>query len=108
MVESARTVIYRITTGLDTYEVVEEVYTNRLSRLLYSGKIKTAQSGIPLDNLGTMLFEYTKRLTEVIEESGARDILMVGGGAYTLPSYIIKKHQNIISVYIDDHTFTHK
>jgi spermidine synthase len=95
MSDRPRTVIHKTTTELETYEVVEEIYTRRFSRLLYSGRLQTAQSGIPLDGKDQMLFEYTQRLVELVEALQARDILMIGGGAFTLASYLTKKYQHI-------------
>lgn len=95
MAVKSRVVIFETTTKLENYEVVEEIYTGRYSRLLYSGRIKTAQSGIPLDNVDQMLFEYTQRLVELVQQTKASDILMIGGGTFTLPTYLLKKLKNI-------------
>jgi len=95
MADRSRNVIYQTTTNLETYEVVEEVYADRYSRLLYSGQVKTAQSGIPLDNSDLMLFEYCQRLVELVMDLQPKDVLMIGGGAFTLPTHLIKTNKNI-------------
>lgn len=89
--DESRKVIFEIQTKLDTYEVVDEVYTGRKSRLLYGGALKTAQSGIPLDDQDKMLFEYNQRLVELALDLKPRTILLIGGGVYTLASYLSKK-----------------
>lgn len=89
--DQSRKVIYEVQTKLDSYEVIEEIYTGRKSRLLYGGTLKTAQSGIPLDNEDKMLFEYNQRLVELALDLKPKSILLIGGGGYTLPSYLSKK-----------------
>ncbi len=88
-------VIYRVATDLDEYEIVDEVYTGRPSRILYSGKFKTAQSGLPLDDESTLLFAYNRSMSELIKNIKPNRVLVIGGGVYTLPSYIINNHQDI-------------
>jgi len=89
--DESRKVIYKIRTKIDSYEVIEEVYTGRKSRLLYGGESKTAQSGIPLDDQDKMLFEYNQRLVELALDLKPEHILLIGGGVYTLASYLSKK-----------------
>ncbi len=91
----SRRIVFETETDIEEYQVIEEIYTNRYSRILYSGKDKTAQSGIPLDSKDLMLFEYNQRLVELISQSKPKKILAIGGGALTLPSYISKKYQDI-------------
>jgi len=90
-----RKVIYETRTKLDHYEVIEEIYTGRRARLLYSAQSKTAQSGIPLDNQDKMLFEYNQRLAELVDSLRPREILVIGGGVYTLPTYLQSKYPDL-------------
>ncbi|HEY4964276.1 MAG TPA: fused MFS/spermidine synthase [Candidatus Saccharimonadales bacterium] len=70
-------------------QVVEKVYSKRPARLLYSGKVRAAQSGIGLDSSNLMLFGYNQRFMEIIEQlPGVKNILLIGGGVYTLPTAI--------------------
>ncbi|HEY1645240.1 MAG TPA: fused MFS/spermidine synthase [Candidatus Saccharimonadales bacterium] len=91
-----RKVIYETDSDLNHYQVVEEVYSGRASRLLYSGQLASAQSGIDLDNPDKLLFEYNQRLVELVKQFKPGAILAIGGGAYTLPSYLIKKYPTLL------------
>lgn len=88
-------VIYRVVTDLDQYEVIDEIYTGRPSRILYGGKFKTAQSGIPLDNKPSLLFGYNRRLNELIKNLKPNKVLAIGGGVYTLPTYVVSNTKDI-------------
>jgi spermidine synthase len=95
MNDTTSKVIYKVVTELNQYEVIDEIYTGRPARVLYSGKFKTAQSGIPQDNKPTLLFGYNRRFNELIENIKPSHVLAVGGGVYTLPSYIINNQSDI-------------
>jgi spermidine synthase len=70
-------------------QVVEKIYSHRPARLLYSGKVRTAQSGIALDDSNLMLFGYNQRFIEIVDQmEGLKNILLIGGGVYTLPTSI--------------------
>lgn len=91
----SRLTIFEAKANLDDYVVIDEIYMGRPSRVLYSGQSRTAQSGIPLDNRDLMLFEYNQRLVELISYLKPKDVLLIGGGALTLPTYIISKYPDI-------------
>jgi spermidine synthase len=88
-------VICKVVTDLDEYEIVDEIYTGRPSRILYGGKFKTAQSGLPLDDEPTLLFAYNRSMSELIKNMKPNRVLAIGGGVYTLPNYIVNNHQDI-------------
>ena len=51
------------------------------------------QSGIRLDQPNTPVFWYTNELASLIEQTPARqDILMLGGGTFTLPQQVALRH----------------
>ncbi|MHB1865201.1 MAG: spermidine synthase [Candidatus Saccharimonadales bacterium] len=91
----SRRILYETQTSHDTYQVIEEIYISRPSRLLYSYKAKTVQSGIALDNKDLILIEYNQRFVELIDYLKPKEVLLIGGGAFTLPTYITSKNKSI-------------
>lgn len=77
------------------YEVVNIIYAGREARVLYSGNRAAAQSGMALDDKPELLFDYNQRFMELIDGLKPRFILLIGGGAFTLPKAIIEKHPEI-------------
>jgi protein-L-isoaspartate O-methyltransferase len=69
-------------------QVVETVYRGRPARVLFSGDRAAAQSGLAMDENPELLIEYNQRLMEIIEVKSPQRILLIGGGAYTLPRAI--------------------
>lgn len=54
---------------------------------------RAAQSGISLSKPDTLAFWYAQQLARVVEQAPQKDsILMLGGGAFTLPQYIAQKY----------------
>lgn len=90
--------LYDVTTPFERYQVVDMPYVGRQARVLFSGKRGAAQSGIPLDNNPDMLFDYNQRFLELIESIQPSKILLIGGGAFTLP---IKVTEEFPSIEID-------
>lgn len=61
---------------------------DRTIRALLSGA-GSAQSGIFLDNPNELAFDYTKKMAEIVHKAPHKDsILILGGGAFTLPQYL--------------------
>lgn len=63
-----------------------------------------AQSGTYADGRGGLAFWYTKEMAQVVEKLPKKSrILMLGGGTFTLPSYLAKRypHSTIDVVEID-------
>lgn len=75
-------------TGLSHFQVIDTTYNGRPARVLYSGNKLAAQSGIALDDEPRLLFDYNERLMELIRGIHPKNMLLLGGGAFTLPSAI--------------------
>jgi spermidine synthase len=73
------------------YQVVDTVYSGRRARVLYSGQRMAAQSGMAMDDDPELLFDYNQRLLELIIGLRPKKILLIGGGAYTLPIAVLKE-----------------
>lgn len=84
----ADTPIYTTDTEYGHYEVVETTYNNRPARVVYSGSGLTAQSGIALDGQAELLFDYNQRFLELIRALQPHRVLLIGGGACTLPTVL--------------------
>ncbi len=84
------------------YQVAETIHNGRKSRVLYSGG-KAPQSGIALDDEPELLFNYNQRFLEIAESIKPKSVLLIGGGAFTLPKAIIERFPdtNIDVVEID-------
>jgi spermidine synthase len=80
------TVLFETTTSFGHYQVVDTLYEGRSARVLFSGDHVAAQSGVPRDNRPDMLFDYNQRLFELVEQLQPTTMLMIGGGACTLPT----------------------
>ncbi|MDL2363232.1 MAG: fused MFS/spermidine synthase [Patescibacteria group bacterium] len=81
-------IIYETDTATGHYQVVDGLYNGRPSRVLYSGEQLAAQSGIALDAEDDLLFDYNQRLYELITGLLPKRMLIIGGGACTLPQAI--------------------
>jgi spermidine synthase len=87
---SSEVILYEIDTDFDHYQVIDMVYVGRKARVLFSGQRSAAQSGIPRDAVHTMLFDYNQRFLDLINYLKPQNILLIGGGAFTLPMEILK------------------
>lgn len=82
--------IFEGNTALEQYQVVDMVYEGRLARVLFSGRRSAAQSGLPLDDNPEPLFDYNKRFLELTDGMRPKRVLLIGGGAYTLPMALLR------------------
>lgn len=82
-------IIYQTDSGYDHYEVVERTYEGRSARVLFSGPRRAAQSGIGLDDDPDLLFDYNQRILELANGLYPTRILVIGGGAFTLPMALV-------------------
>lgn len=82
-------ILYTTDTDHDHYQVIERVYEGRPSRVLFSGSRRAAQSGIALDDNPDLLFDYNQRLLEIANAVYPKQILVIGGGAFTLPMALL-------------------
>lgn len=63
-------------------------YNGRPARLLFGGDGSAAMSGIAQDDNPELLFDYNQRFMEFIMASQPRNLLLIGGGVFTLPMAI--------------------
>lgn len=87
-----------VKTEIDTasahYSIFNGVSNGRLARGIATGPNGT-QSGIYLDNPNELLFWYTQRMAEVVAAAPKHDrILVLGGGAFTLPQHLATTYPN--------------
>jgi spermidine synthase len=85
-------------TAMEHYQVIDTVYEGRLARVLYSGQRHTAQSGVARDGQPDLLFDYNQRFLELLESVPAKRLLLIGGGAFTLPMALLV---NFPDLYVD-------
>jgi spermidine synthase len=78
-------ILAEVSTAIEQYIIVDRTYEGRPARVLFSGEHRSAQSGIGLDDDPDLLFDYNQRLLELANAVYPQRILVVGGGAYTLP-----------------------
>lgn len=89
--EQDETLIFETDTELGHYQVVDMVYDGRPARVLFSGQRYAAQSGIAHDDRPELLFDYNQRFIELAEAVCPKRVLLIGGGAYTLPMALMKR-----------------
>ena len=82
-------ILYEGDTEFAHYQVIEMVYEGRKARVLFTGKRDAAFSGIPLDDQHHLLFDYIQRFYELTCQTRPRNLLMIGGGTYTLPTALL-------------------
>ena len=77
-----------------SFSVEELIYDTRPARVLFSGPLHSAQSGLALDGKPRLLFDYNQLLFELVLELNPKSILLLGGGTLTLPTALIKELPN--------------
>ena len=87
--------IYALDTSRIRYEVVDMIYSGRPARVLFSGKRQAAQSGVALDDKPDLLFDYNQRFMELADSLRPKSVLLIGGGAYTLPKALLSAHPRL-------------
>lgn len=95
-------VLYAGSSEFGDYRVVDMTYEGRPARVLFSGEA-AGQSGIALDDDPELLFDYNQRFLEIVESLRPERILVIGGGAFTLPTVLIERfaHVRVDVVEID-------
>ena len=76
-------------TEFNHYQIADTYYGGRPARLLYSGN--AALSGMALDDLAEPLFDYNQRFRELVCILRPRRLLLLGGGAFTLPTILMRE-----------------
>src|SRR4051812_8954262 len=84
-------VLYETDTEYGHYQVVDSYYLGRPARVLYSGEYGAAQSGVARDNKDDLLFDYNARFRDLVRGCKPRTLLIVGGGAFTLPAALARE-----------------
>jgi spermidine synthase len=82
-------------TELEHYQVIDTIYEGRQARVLYSGQRHTAQSGVATDGQSDLLFDYNQRFVELLQSVPAQRLLLIGGGAFTLPIALLSDFPNL-------------
>lgn len=84
--------------SIDTPSARYTIYDTANMRLLTTGPY-AAQSGVSLGQPDQLAFWYTQQLAQIVKQAERKqDILILGGGAFTLPRYLAKKYP---SAHID-------
>jgi spermidine synthase len=73
------------------YQVANCIYGGRPARVLYSGNHQAAQSGVALDDKPELLFDYNERFMELARGLLPKRLLLIGGGAMTLPIALLEE-----------------
>lgn len=89
-------VIASIDTPSARYTVADAWYNDgsgyRPVRVLQTGAGST-QSGVYLDGSDELVFKYTRKMAELVDRAPQkRTILVLGGGAFTLPQHLAEKY----------------
>jgi len=72
------------------YIVADTIYAGRPARVLYSGQHEAAQSGAARDDKPELLFDYNQRFMELVTGLEPKRVLLIGGGAFTLPKALME------------------
>lgn len=86
----ADTVVYAGSSEFGDYRIVDMTYEGRRARVLFSGA-SAGQSGIALDDDPELLFDYNQRFMEIVESQRPSNMLIIGGGAFTLPTALLAR-----------------
>lgn len=87
-------VVYAGSSEFGDYRIVDMNYEGRSARVLFSGE-HAGQSGIALDEDPELLFDYNQRFLEIVESQRPGKVLIIGGGAFTLPTALIERFPRI-------------
>ncbi|MDB5175496.1 MAG: Spermine synthase [Candidatus Saccharibacteria bacterium] len=88
-------VLFEGDTQFGHYKVVDTIYDGRKARVLYSGDYQAAQSGVAQDSQSDLLFDYNQRLIEIISAVEPAHVLLIGGGAFTLPKALAEDYPDM-------------
>ncbi|HKX24614.1 MAG TPA: fused MFS/spermidine synthase [Candidatus Saccharimonadales bacterium] len=81
-----------IDTPSSRYQVVNGEYFGARVRILTMGP-KGSQSGVYTNGSHELVFDYTRHMAELVDLAPRKaDVLILGGGAFTLPAYLADKH----------------
>src|SRR5690606_16725974 len=84
-------IIHDSDSAYSRYRVARASYNDRPAHLLLTDK-QSIQSGMYLDDPDEPVFSYTQLMTRVVTNTeDAKRILIVGGGAHTMPTILAKR-----------------
>lgn len=83
--------IVELDTNYNHYQIADTYYSGRPARVLYSGQGDAAQSGIAQDGGADLLFDYNQRFRELVQALRPKRVLILGGGAFTLPTALMQE-----------------
>lgn len=89
--------VYAGSSEFGDYRIVDMTYEGREARVLFSGE-NAGQSGVARDDDPELLFDYNQRFLEIAESLRPERVLIIGGGAFTLPSAL---HARFPGVSVD-------
>lgn len=89
-----RTVLHTAESQYGHYKVVDMMYNGRPSRLLFGDKA-SPQSGTAKDDEPYLLFDYNQRFLEIIISTRPKRVLVIGGGAFMLPTAAYNRFPNL-------------
>lgn len=84
-----RNVLFDGTTDHARYQIIDMRYEGRDARVLFVGEQDAAHSGIARDDNHELLFDYIQRFFEVVLQVRPQHLLLIGGGAFTLPMALL-------------------
>lgn len=93
----AKTVLYEGSSEFGHYKIVDLIYDGRPSRLLYAGS-DTPQSGLATDDNPELLFDYNQRFLELALSIRPKRVLVIGGGALTLPKALLERLESVTRI----------
>lgn len=89
---TAAGLVTQIETPSTSYRVFETHNQSGTIRFLSTGP-SGFQSGANMNNPNDLVFDYTRKMAEVVAELPQKEnILILGGGAFTLPEYLAKQY----------------
>lgn len=81
-----------IDTPASSYRIIDVNYKGKPIRAIAVGP-GGMQSGVYRDGSKELVFSYTQKMAELVEGAPRKDsILILGGGAFTLPQYLAEKY----------------
>lgn len=91
-------VLATIDTPSSHYQVVKSTYANQDIIALTMGP-GGSQSGVFANGSSDLVFNYTKQMAQIVLKSPKnKNILMLGGGAFTIPNYLATRTNSTIDV----------
>lgn len=91
---SPQNIVYDRDSSYVRYQVELADYRGERTHLLKMDG-RGVQSAYSLDNPDKYVLDYAAKIMEILEVSEFENVLVIGGGAHTLPTYIHKAYPNV-------------